>query len=118
ELFAKFGADLFETLEQRFDLAETLGDIAGDILARIELRLLLQVANGGAFRRPGLAAEILFDARHDLEQRRFAGAVRPKHTDLRTGKEGKADVFEDLAAAGIGFPETLHDVDVLVSGHL
>src|SRR5665213_3387758 len=47
----------------------------------------------------------------------MAGAVEPEHADLRTRQERQPDVAQHLASAGIAFPETLHDVDVLVSGH-
>ncbi len=57
-------------------------DIAHHIEGGIELRLLLEIAAGGALRQPGLAVPLLVDPRHDPQQRRFARAVGAEHADL------------------------------------
>ena len=38
-------------------------DVAEDVLVRVELRLLLEQADGEALGEPGLAVEVLVDAR-------------------------------------------------------
>ena len=68
--------------EQRAGLGDALVDVLLDGLGRIELRLLRQVADLEARRRPRLAEELLVDARHDAEQRALAGAVVAEHADL------------------------------------
>ena len=50
-------------------------------------------------------------------QRRFARTVDPDNADLDTWQEAEADVFKQLLAAGIGFGNTVHVVDVLVGWH-
>jgi len=62
-------------------------DIALHIEAFVELRLLREIADLRAFRRPGFARELLVHARHDAQQRRLTGTVQTDDTDLRAGEE-------------------------------
>ncbi len=117
ELLAELVAHCLEAIEERLHLAQPLGDIAGDRLLGIERRLLGEITHLGALGRPGLAVKLLLHPRHDLQQRRLAGAVGAEHTDLGAGKERQVDVVQHLPAAGIGFRETFHHIDVLVGRH-
>ena len=67
-----------------------------DALVGIELRLLREVADARALGHPGFAVIFAVEPGHDLEQRRFAGAVRPEHADLGVGVEREVDAVEDL----------------------
>jgi len=96
---------------------DPLHHVAADVERRVEFRLLRQVADLGALCAPGLAGEILVPAGHDLEQRRFAGAVHPDHADLHAGQEVQVDVFEHLLAARVGLGDPAHVVDILIGGH-
>ena len=70
------------------------------VFVGIELRLLLQVADAGAFGDPALAGEFLVDAGHDAQQRRLAGAVDAEHADLGVRVERQMDVIQHLLAGG------------------
>ena len=111
------GADRLETLDQRPGRRRPLDDVAVNILALVELRLLGQKPHLQPVRRPPLAGERGIEAGHDPEQRRFAGAVQAQHADLGAGKKRQRDVLEDFAAARIGPAEAPHDVDVLRHAH-
>src|SRR5207253_11236504 len=91
------GADRVEAVEQVANCAHAVLDALANGLLRVELWLLAQQAYGRAVREFRAAARGLLDARHDAEQRRFAGPVRPEHADLRTGQERERDVVENLA---------------------
>ena len=113
----EFHGDFVEPVERGLQVRERLFHVLAHRLVGIELRLLLQVADARAFRRPRLAAEVGIDAGHDLHQRRFAGAVDAEYADLHAGQEGERDAAEHLAAAGEGLGEVLHHIDVLIAGH-
>ena len=76
------------------------------------MRLLLEVADAGAFGDPGLAVIFLVEAGHDLEQRRLAGAVDAEHADLGVGVERQVDVIEHLPGR-VALGQTLHEIDEL-----
>ena len=75
--------DLVEAVELRLDLAHALLDVAQDVLGLVELRLLLEDADGVARRQEGVAVGRLVEPGHDLEHGGLAGAVGADHTDLR-----------------------------------
>src|SRR6476646_6805945 len=81
------------------------------------MRLLWQIANADAVRRPGLAEKLSLVASHDAQERRLAGAVQADHADLGAWQEGERDVFQHLLAARVGLGQLVHDVDVLRAGH-
>ena len=114
---AHFGRDRVEAIDHVGDVARAVLDVLQHRLARIELGLLLQIADGDVFARPCLTGEIGVDAGHDLHQSRFAGAVRADDADLGTLIELQVDVGEHrLGSAGEGLGHVLHDEGVL-SGH-
>ena len=103
-------------IEDRLLRRDALHHVLAHGLARIELRLLLQIADARALGHPALAGELLVDAGHDAQQRRFAGAVDAEHADLGVGIERQVDVLQDLAVARIGLGEAFHVIDEL-TGH-
>src|SRR3546814_11900228 len=66
-------ADRLETVEQRLGLGDALEDVAGNILCRIELRLLRQVADPDAVGGPRLAGDLGIDAGHHRSEERRVG---------------------------------------------
>ena len=74
--------DGVEPLEHVGDRANAVHDILLDSLGRVELRLLLEIADGHPLARPRLAGEFVVAAGHDLHQRRLARAVGPDDADL------------------------------------
>ena len=111
------GRDLVVAVEQRLLGSDALHHVLAHGLARVELRLLLQVADAGAFRDPGLAGELVVDAGHDPQQRRLAGAVDADHADLGVRVERQLDVLQQLLGGRIGLRQTLHVVDELAIVH-
>ena len=77
------------SLEQRALRLHRELDVAAHVLRRIELRLLRQVADARALRRPRFALKVLVDAGHDAQQRRLARAVGAEDADLGAGIEGR-----------------------------
>ena len=116
-LLAEGHGDLVEAVEPTLHVLEGEHDVLADGQVGLEMRLLRQVADAHALRRPGLAAELLVLPGHDAHQRRLAGAVRAEHADLHVRQEGQGDAFEDLAPARVGLGEVFHHVGVLVGGH-
>ena len=81
----------------------------------IEMRLLLEQADGKAFAQAGLAVEVLVDPGHDPQQRALARAVAAQHADLGAGIKREPDIFEDFALADL-LGHARHLVDVFL-GH-
>ncbi len=107
------GADLVEAVEQVAQRADAVLDVAAHVLGRIELRLLLEQAHGGARRQLGDARRGLVLAGHDAEQRRLARAVRAEHADLRSRQERQRDVREHLPVGAVELVGPVHGVDVV-----
>ena len=106
--------DGLEAIEQIAQLADAVLDVAAHVLPGIELRLLFEEADGCAWRELRRAARGLLTARHDPQQRRLAGAVRPEHTDLRAVEERERDVRQHLALRPVELVGPKHREDVLV----
>ena len=117
QLFGKPCADLVEPVHELLRLAKAGQDVAGDIHAGVELRLLRKITDLDAVGRPGLAVELGIETGHDLQQCRLAGAVQAEDADLGARKEGQADVLQHFLAAGPGFGQAVHHIDVLVARH-
>jgi len=99
------------------DRADAVHDVLFDRLGRIELRLLLEIADRDMLARPCLADELLVAPGHDLHQSRLARAVRPDDADLGVGIELQVDVAEHrLGRAGEGLGHALHD-ETILGGH-
>ncbi|HEX4930316.1 MAG TPA: hypothetical protein VFV62_06355, partial [Gaiellaceae bacterium] len=87
--------------------------VALDVLGRVELGLLVEVADGEAGGQPRFADEVVVEPGHDLEQARLAGAVGPDDPDLGTGKEGQRDVLEHGPVRRVVAGELVRGVDEL-----
>ncbi len=111
------GGELVVAVDDRLLRRQALHHVFAHGFCRIELRLLRQIADAGARRRPGLPGILGVEPGHDAKQRRFAGTVDAKDADLGVGIEGQVDVLQDLAVGGIGLGQTLHVIDEL-TGHL
>ena len=98
------------------DLAYRLFDDVTHGLARVELRLLRQVADLDAGHRPGFAVDLGVDAGHDAQQGRFTGTVETQHADLGAREEGQGDVLENFTLGRDNLADPMHAVDVLSHG--
>ena len=101
-------------VSSRLVFATASSTLPSTFLARVERRLLRQVADADAVGRLGVAEEVLVDAGHDAQERRLAGAVRAEHADLGARVERQIDPLQDLLVGRVDPPEVLHRVDVLV----
>ncbi len=108
-------AQSLELVDQGARGGDGLLDVALHILLGVEVRLLLQQADGVSLGQLSLAVELLVSPGHDAQQRALAGAVATQHADLGAGVEGKPDVFENLALAEF-FGERGDLVDIFL-GH-
>ena len=88
------GHDRVVLVDQVLDLADAVEDVALDVLGRVELGLLAEVADGEARREASLTDEAVVEAGHDPQQARLAGAVRADDPDLRARVERDRDVLE------------------------
>src|SRR6266478_6469689 len=113
ERLAEPHGELVEAREQRARLGHRLLDVLEHVLRRVEHRLLRQVADADALGRQRVAREVVLDARHDPEQRRFARTVRAEHADLRARVEGERDALQDLLALRGDFPQVPNREDEL-----
>ncbi len=115
-LLGVVGGQLVEAVEQRLGLGDAVLDVALDVLALVELRLLLEHPDGRARRERGLAAVLLIDPGHDPQQRRLARAVVAEHADLRARVERERDVVEHRLVRRVQLRQAVHREDVL-GGH-
>ena len=88
------GHDRVVRVDEVLDRPNAVEHVLLDVLGRVQLRLLLEVADGEAGREAGLAGEPVVEAGHDLEQARLAGAVGPDDPDLGARIEAERDVLE------------------------
>ncbi len=115
-LFGIIHRQLVVAIEDRLLLGDAQHDVLAYGLGGVELRFLLEVADTRALGHPGLAGIFLVEAGHDPQQRRFAGTVDAKHTDLGVRIERQMDVIEHLPVGRIGLGQALHEIDEL-AGH-
>ena len=104
-------------VEDRLLVLDAEHRVALHVELGVELRLLRQVSDPGAFGDEALADELGVEARHDAQQRRLARAVDAEHADLGVRVERQVDVLEHLLAARPGLAEALHMIDELARGH-
>ena len=109
--------ELVVAVEDRLLVLDAEHRIALHVELGVELRLLRQVSDPGAFGDEALADELRVEARHDAQQRRLARAVDAEHADLGVRVERQVDVLEHLLAARPGLAEALHMIDELARGH-
>ncbi len=110
---AECGAHLVESVDESLRLTDPLGDVAGDVLGLVELRLLGQVPHGEARGQAGLAGEPVVLAGHDPQQRGLARAVGTDDADLGARIEGQVDAPQDLAVGRVEALQAAHGVDEL-----
>ena len=86
-------------------------------LARVELRLLWQVADIDPRHGAGFAVKLGVDAGHDAQQGGLTGAVQAEHADLGAREERQGNVLEDLTLRRNDLAQPVHGVDVLSHGN-
>ncbi len=106
-------ADRVEPVDEALHVADAFADDRAHRLALVEQRFLRQVADLDARLRARLALDVLVDARHDLQQRRFAGAIQAEYADLGAGEEAQADVAQNDALGRHDLANPVHRVDEL-----
>ncbi len=111
------GRQLLVAIEDGPLVGHRLLDVLLDVLLRVELRLLGQVADARPLGRERLSGEVLVEPGHDPKQRRLPRAVGTDHADLGVRIEGEPDPLEDLLPLGRDLAKVLHGEDVLL-GHL
>ena len=110
------GHDRVVLVDEGLDLGDAVHDVALDVLGRVELGLLAQVADGEAGRQAGLADEAVVEPGHDPEEGRLAGPVRADDADLGARVERERDVLEDRLVGRVVPGELVRGVDEFV-GH-
>jgi len=95
------------------DGSDAVEHVALDVLGRVQLRLLREVADGEARGQPRIPDEPVIEAGHDPEQAGLAGAVRPDHADLGAGIERDRDVLEDRPIRRVVATQLVRRVDEL-----
>ncbi len=107
--------EVVEARHEVADLREAVFDVAAHVLGLVELRLLLEVTDRDARREVRLAAVLLVDAGHHLEDGRLARAVVTEHADLRSVEEREGEVLEDRLVRRMHLAEMVHLEHVLRS---
>ena len=105
------GHDRVVLVDEGLDLGHAVEHVALDVLGRVELGLLAEVADGEAGRQARLAHEPVVEPGHDPQQGRLAGAVRPDDADLGARVERQRDVLEDGAVGRVVPGELVGAVD-------
>ncbi len=100
-------------LDEAGDRADAVHHVALDVLGRIQLRLLGEVAHGEAGRQAGLAGEPVVEPGHDPQQAGLAGAVGADDADLGARVERDRDVLEHGPVGRIVAGELVRGVDEL-----
>ena len=108
------GHHLVVAVDDALHLGDAVHHVALDVLGRIELWLLGQVADAEAGGEAGLARVAVVEAGHDLQQRRLAGAVRAEHADLGAGIERQRDVLQHRLVGRVVPSELVGLVDEFV----
>ena len=110
------GHDRVVLIDQGLDLGDPVEDVALDVLGRVELGLLAEVADGEAGREAGLAHEPVIEPGHDPQEAGLAGAVRADDPDLRARIERQRDVLQHRPIGRVVPGELVRRVDEFV-GH-
>jgi len=117
-LFRIVGGDLVIAIEDGLLLGHTLHRIAEHVLRGVKLGLLWQVTDFDAIGGTRLADEIVDNAGHDFEQRRFAGTVQADDADFGAGQKRERDVLQHLLSTRVGLGKLVHMINILMCGHL
>ncbi len=108
-----FGHHRVVLLDQAVDFADAVEHVLLDVLGRVELRLLAEIANGEAGRQACLAVVPVIEAGHDPQQARLARAVWPDDADLGARVERDGDVLEHRPVRRIVPRQLVRGVDEL-----
>ena len=109
---AQLLGDRVVAVELGLDLVDRLLDVLQDGRALGQRRLLLEHPDGGTRVEDRVAVVGVLEPRHDLEQRRLAGAVGPDDADLGAVQERQRDVVEDHLVA-VRLPHVAQGEDVV-----
>ena len=107
--------DRVEAVEQVARGAHAVLDVLVDRARLVELRLLVEHADGRARRQQHVAADVRVDARHDAQQRALARAVRAEHADLRAVQERQRDAVEHGAIGRVALHQPAQREDDLLA---
>ena len=91
--FGELHGDLVELVHEGLGFSHALFNVAAHVLARVELRLLGQVAHLDIGLGPGLAVKLPIHPRHDAQEGGFSRAIQTEHADFGAGEKGQGDVF-------------------------
>ena len=91
--FGELHGDLVELVHEGLGFSHALFNVAAHVLARVELRLLGQVAHLDIGLGPGLAVKLPIHPRHDAQEGGFSRAIQTEHADFGAGEKGEGDVF-------------------------
>ena len=80
---------LVEAVQQVAQRAHAVLDVPAHVLGLVQVRLLLEEADGGTGRELSLPAVVLIDPRHDSQQGGLARSVEAEDTDLGPGVEAE-----------------------------
>jgi len=105
--------DFVEAVELGALLLHRFVDVALHVLLGIEDGFLREKADARAFVRPRFALKFGVDARHDAEERRFAGAVGAEHANFCARIERQPDIVENDARRRNHLAQGLHYIDEL-----
>ena len=107
--------DLVEPVEQVANRAHAVLDVAAHVLLGIEPRLLLEQADARPGRKLCDAGGGFLVPRHDPQDGRLTGTVRPEHADLRAREERQGDVCQHLPVRAVELVDPVHRVDVFAA---
>ena len=80
--------DLVELVHEGLGFSHAFFNVAAHVLARVELRLLGQVAHLDIGLGPGLAVKLPIHPRHDAQEEDFPAPFKPSTPILAPGKKG------------------------------
>ena len=108
--------DLVVTIEHGLHGCDAVHHVAEDVLRRVELRFLGEIADRESGCETRFTRESVVEAGHDAQQARFSGTVRADHADLGAGVERQRDVLQHRAVGRIVAGQFVTGVNELV-GH-
>src|SRR3954451_13478276 len=113
--FRELRRDVVEAVEQVPQRTHAVLDVLAHRPRRVELRLLLEQADGRVRGELGDAGRRLFLPGHDPQDGRLARAVGAEHADLRAREERERDVRQDLPVRAVELVDPVHGEDVFAA---
>ena len=108
------GHHLVVAVDDPMHLGDPVHHVALDVLRRIELWLLREIADSEAGREPRLAGVAVVETGHDLQQRRLSRAVVAEHTDLGAWIERQRNVLQHRLVGRVVTGELVGLIDEFV----